>query len=96
MSDLLKDNIAKMHDAAKHSMKDAFIEVAGSKFAVKQGNNGRVLSLHSTRKAAEKQLAFLHEKNDPKKGARGTSGKAEFGKKAKKAKATGEKEPTML
>ncbi len=72
----------------------AFVEPSGSGFVVKQGNTGEVLSRFSSRKAASDEVAKLHRKNNPASANRGASAKANQGKTAQRAKATGKKKPT--
>jgi len=72
----------------------AFVEKAGSRFAVKQGNTGKVLATFSSQKAANAKVAQLHRENNPASGNRGGTAKRMQGKSAQKAKTAGKKKPS--
>ena len=72
----------------------AFVEKAGSRFAVKQGNTGKTLSTFGSQKKANEEVAKLHKQNNPASANRGGSAKSNQGKVAMKAKTTGRKTPS--
>lgn len=71
---------------------DAFVERAGLRWAVKQGNTGKTLSLHADPARANERVAQLHKENNPAKASRGAQAKGGFGKESKAAKRAGDKE----
>lgn len=51
----------------------AYVQKAGSSFAVRKGNSGEVLSRFGSKAKAEAEVAALHKKYHPKPANRGTA-----------------------
>lgn len=49
----------------------AFVTKQGSRYAVRKGNSGEILSTWSTKEAADRELRRLHSKYDPERKNRG-------------------------
>lgn len=58
----------------------AFVQKAGSRFAVKKGNSGKTLSTFGSKKKAIEERDRLHRKNMPKASNRGKSARKREGK----------------
>ncbi len=54
----------------------AFVEKSGKGFVVRQGNNGKILSRHSSRADAKTRVTALHKKNKPAGKFKGASAKS--------------------
>lgn len=58
----------------------AFIKKSGSRFQVRQGNNNKLIVSVSSRAKAEKKVAMLHKKFNPKVSNRGKNAAKRFRK----------------
>jgi hypothetical protein len=54
----------------------AFVRKSGSRFQVRHGVTGELLSSHGSQSAANKRIEMLHKKNKPKSTNRGTSARS--------------------
>lgn len=58
----------------------AFITKSGSRFAVRQGNNFKLLSTFGSRSKAEEERDRLHRKNKPRASNRANKARKKFTK----------------